>query len=89
MTESCPRMKQNDLKPATLVKLLDNTRTVHEVASTDMEEHGEKDPSRAAKKSRELKAALASRKVTKTLDDANLNLCEARFYTFPMNLKVS
>ena len=72
-----------------LVKLLDiHTRTVHDVATTDKEDSEERDPSRAAKKSRELKAALASRKVTKTLDDANLNLCEARFYTFPMNLKV-
>ena len=73
-----------------LVKLLDiHTRTVHGDSASDREGRTEeREYSRAAKEDRELQAALATRKITKTLDDANLNLCEARFFAFPINLKV-
>ena len=73
-----------------LVKLLDiHTQTVHGSSLNEDNSRGEERESlRLAKESRALQAALSSRIVTKTLDDANFNLCEARFYTFPLNMKV-
>jgi hypothetical protein len=42
---------------------------------------------RSSKSHQEFKAATKPRTVQKTMDDASHNLCEARFYSFPMDLK--
>ena len=44
--------------------------------------------SKEDKAAKELEAATTKRDIKKVVDDATLNLCEARFFAMPLNLKV-
>ena len=88
--EGCTFSTLKSSDSTALVKHLDiHTRSVHGAVVSDNDGRvDEREYSRPSKENRELQAALATRKVVKILDDANLNLCEARFFAFPINLKV-
>ena len=73
-----------------LVKLLSlHTQGAHGQSTEDdgSENSDNKDSLKSDREAKELKAAFAKRNIQKTMDDANLNLCEARFFAFPLNKK--
>ena len=73
-----------------LVKLLSmHTEAVHgQNADENGSETPEKETHKSDREGKELKAALSKRIVQKVMDDANLNLCEARFFAFPINRRI-
>ena len=73
-----------------LVKLLSmHVRHNHgEVMEDGSHEGFARGMTREDKAGKELEAATAKREVKKVIDDASLNLCEARFFSMPLNKKV-
>ena len=71
-----------------LVKLLSmHTQGAHGQNMDDGLDNSNSVSNKSDKEGKELKAALSKRNVQKVLDDANTNLCEARFFAFPLNKK--
>ena len=95
VTQFCPippctwasfRTSNPDMLSVCFNQLLVHLRHVHE--DTDLNpgmsgDHRQK----GSKTHKEYKAATKPRTILKTMDDASHNLCEARFFPFPLNLK--
>ena len=94
---SCPHedcsystVKAADGKLEALVKLLSiHLRVNHgEVTEAESHEGFSRSMTKEDKAGKELEAATAKREIKKVIDDASLNLCEARFFSMPLNKKV-
>ena len=80
----------DDSKLEALVKLLSMHLRVNHGQDTDggSLEGFSRHLSKEDKAAKELEAATAKREIKKVIDDATLNLCEARFFSMPLNKKV-